>query len=109
MVVAHLESGTEPVLSSASQPKVPPLQVKTLLVWQVERPAPLNKAVKRLEDEAVVLKIEVEVALVEVELEAVKFCKVEEEFTKRLPKVPRPVEVRELRVRRPFWFKKKAD
>ena len=45
----------EPV-SSVSQPKVPPAQVKTLLDWQVARPAPLNKAVKRLELEAVVEK-----------------------------------------------------
>ena len=34
-----------PPVSSASQPKVPPDQVRTLLLWQVERPAPLKRAV----------------------------------------------------------------
>ena len=56
----------EPV-SSASQPNVPPDQVKTLLDWQVVRPAPLKRAVKRLVDEAVVLNELVEVAAVVVE------------------------------------------
>ena len=37
---------------------------------------------------------EVEVALVVVELRAVKFCRVEEELTKRFWKVPKPVEVK---------------
>ena len=32
-------------LSSDSQPKVPPAQVKTLFVSQVARPAPLKRAV----------------------------------------------------------------
>ena len=60
-------------VSSVSQPNVPPAQVKTLLDWQVARPAPLNKAVKRFEEEAVVEKKLVVVAEVEVELIAVKF------------------------------------
>jgi hypothetical protein len=37
---------------------------------------------------------EVEVALVVVELRAVKFCKVLDELTRRLANVPRPVEVK---------------
>jgi len=74
-----------PVLSSVSQPKVPPAQVKTLLVWQVESPAPLKEAVNKFVELAVVLKKLVEVALVEVELTAVKFCKVVEPMTRRSP------------------------
>ena len=62
-----------PVLSSTSQPNVPPDQVRTLFDWQVARPAPLKRAVKRLEEEAVVLKREVVVALVPVALLKVKF------------------------------------
>ncbi len=48
----------------------------------------------RLVVEAVVAAKLVEVALVEVEFKAVKFCKVLEPLTRRLAKVPRPVEVR---------------
>ena len=73
--------------SSVSQPKVPPAQVKTLSVWQVARPAPLKEAVNKLEEEAVVEKKLVEVALVEVDCRAVKFCKVVEPTTKRSPEV----------------------
>ena len=58
---------------------------------------------------AVVEKREVVVALVEVEFEAVKFCRVEEAFTKRLPVVVRPVEVREFMVRRPLALIDKAE
>ena len=47
----------------------------------------------KLVDEAVVEKIEVVVALVEVELRAVKFCKVVEPLESKVEKVPRPVEV----------------
>ena len=64
--------------SSASQPKVPPAQVKTLSVWQVESPAPLKEAVNKLEEEAVVEKKLVGVALVEVDCRAVKFWRVVE-------------------------------
>ena len=46
---------------------------------------------KRLVDEAVVAKLFVVVALVEVELSAVKFWRVEEPFTRRLARVPRPL------------------
>ena len=74
----------EPV-SSVSQPKVPPAQVRTLFDWQVARPAPLKRAVKRLVLEAVVEKKLVEVAEVEVELMAVKFCKVVEAVVCRAP------------------------
>ena len=72
-------------VSSTSQPNVPPAQVKTLFDWQVERPAPLKRAVKRLVEEAVVLKKLVEVALELVELTAVKFWRVVEPTTKRSP------------------------
>ena len=48
--------GKEEPESSASQPNCPPLQVRTLFDWQVERPAPLKEAVKRFDDEAVVAK-----------------------------------------------------
>ena len=48
---------------------------------------------KRLVEEAVVAKLFVVVALVEVELSAVKFWRVEEAFTRRLVKVPKPEEV----------------
>ena len=64
--------------SSTSQPKVPAAQVRTLLVWQVARPAPLKRAVKRLEEEAVVLKKLVVVAEVVVELVAKKLVRVED-------------------------------
>ena len=71
--VAHLEFGPPPAtLSSASQPKSPPVQVKTLLETQVERPAPLKEAVKRLDDEAVVEKRLVVVAEVVVELPVIR-------------------------------------
>ena len=68
--------------SSTSQPKVPAAQVRTLLVWQVARPAPLKRAVKRLEEEAVVLKKLVVVALV-----PENFCKVVEPITSKSPEV----------------------
>ena len=58
----------EEFVSSTSQPNVPPAQVRTLFDWQVASPAPLKRAVKRLEEEAVVLKRLVEVALVVVDL-----------------------------------------
>jgi len=48
------------------------------------------------------------VAWVEVELMAVKFWRVEDEFTKRLPKVPRPVMEAELTVRRPLALMERA-
>ena len=75
MVVDHLESGA-PVLSSASQPKVPPDQVRTLFEVQVVSPAPLNSAVKRLDDEATVEKRLVEVALVATRRVAKRFVEV---------------------------------
>ena len=53
--VANLELPPEPA-SSASQPKTPPLQVKTLFDWQVVSPAPLKSEVKRLVELAVVEK-----------------------------------------------------
>ena len=72
--VAHLELAEPPAaLSSASQPKSPPDQVRTLLDWQVASPAPLNEAVKRLEEEAVVEKKLVVVAEVPVAFTKVKF------------------------------------
>ena len=92
------------VLSSDSQPKVPLAQVKTLLVWQVVKPAPLKEAVKRLEEEAVVLKKFEVVAFT-----PLKFCRVEEAFTKRLPRVARPVEVRELMVSKPLASMVRAE
>ena len=49
------------------------------------------------------------VALVPVALEKVKFCKVEEAFTKRLPKVPRPVAVMEFAVKRPLALMLRAE
>lgn len=72
-------------VSSVSQPKSPPDQVRTLFVWQVVNPAPLREAVKRLVDEAVVAKKLVEVALVEVEFLPVKFWRVVEPTTRRSP------------------------
>lgn len=65
-------------VSSVSHPNVPPAQVKTLLVWQVANPAPLNKAVKRLVELAVVEKRLVVVALVVVALALVRLVIVEE-------------------------------
>ena len=82
------------VPSSTSQPNSPPDQVSTLFAVQVESPAPLKRALKRLVEEAVVEKREVVVAEVEVEFEAVKFWRVEEPFERRVPKVPSPVEVK---------------
>ena len=73
--------------SSASQPKSPPDQVRTLFEVQEARPAPLKVAVKSLEEEAVVEKKLVEVALVPVALVKVKFCKVVEPTTRRSPEV----------------------
>ena len=72
-----------PELSSVSQPKVPPVQVRTLLLVQAVRPAPLKDAVKRLDDEAVVEKRLVVVAEVPVAFRKVKFWRVEEEVTSR--------------------------
>ena len=75
----------EAAVSSVSQPKRPADQVKTLFDWQVVRPAPLKRAVKRLVDEAVVLKELVVVALVPVAFTKVKFWRVVEPTTRRLP------------------------
>ncbi len=80
-----VKANDAPELSSASQPNVPPDHVRTLFEVQVVRPAPLKSAVKRFDDEAVVEKKFVEVALVEVELRAVKFCSVVEPTTRRSP------------------------
>ena len=55
-------------------------------------------------EEAVVLKIVVVVALA-----PEKFCKVEEAFTRRLPKVARPVIEAEFTVRRPLELIEKAE
>ena len=87
------------VPSSVSQPNSPPLQVRTLFEVQVARPAPLKLAVKRLEEEATVAKKLVEVALVEVELRAVKFWRVEDAL------VSMPLGI----VRRPLEFIESAD
>ena len=57
---------------------------------------------KRLVELAVVLKRLVLVAEVPVALTKVKFCKVEEALTKRLPVVVSPAIVAELTERRPF-------
>ena len=51
----------------------------------------------------------VEVAELEVELVAVKFWRVLELFTKRLPEVKRPVAVMELAVRRPLASIERAE
>ena len=91
------------VPSSVSQPNSPELQVKTLFEVQVLKPAPLKLAVKRLDDEAVVEK-----KLVVVPFTPLKFCRVLEAFTKRLPVVVRPVEVREFRVSRPLALIERA-
>ena len=85
MEVANLELAPPLPVSSTSQPKVPPDQVSTLLDWQVANPAPLKRAVKRLEELAVVLKRLVVVAEVVVDCRAVKFCKVVLPITKRSP------------------------
>ena len=55
-------------------------------------------------EEAVVLKIVVVVALA-----PEKFCKVEEAFTRRLPKVARPVIEAEFMVRRPLASRERAE
>ena len=83
-----------PVLSSTSQPKVPPAQVRTLFDWQVARPAPLKRAVKRLVLEAVVEKKLVEVAEVEVALPVMfKLPVIVEEAVEMKPvEVKRPAE-----------------
>jgi hypothetical protein len=61
---------------------------------EVERPRVTKPrfalVAKRLVELAVVAKLVVEVALVDVELSAVKFCKVDEPVTKRFPNVPSP-------------------
>ena len=54
--------------SSASQPKTPLAQVKTLFDWQVVRLKPLIEVPQRLVDEALVVKRLVVVALVPVAL-----------------------------------------
>jgi hypothetical protein len=51
----------------------------------------VSAVAKRLVEEAVVVKLFVVVALVEVELSAVKFWRVEEPFTRRFASVPRPL------------------
>jgi len=81
--------------SSASQPKSPPDQVRTLFEVQEARPAPLKVAVKSLEEEAVVEKKLVVVALVVVEFPViVRFESMVEEAVERKPlKNPRVVEV----------------
>ena len=56
-----------------------------MLETQVARPAPLKEAVKRLDDEAVVEKRLVVVALVPVALTKVKFWRVVEPTTSRSP------------------------
>ena len=89
--------------SSDSQPNSPLLQVSTLLEVQEVRPAPLKLAVKRLDEEATVEK-----KLVVVPFTPLKFCRVLEAFTKRLPVVVRPVEVREFRVSRPLALIERA-
>ncbi len=71
--VVGVQAKAPPELSSASQPKSPPDQVRTLFEVQVERAAPLKEAVKRLDDEAVVEKREVVVAEVPVAFLNVKF------------------------------------
>ena len=58
---------------------------KRLVVVAVEKPAEVAKS-------------EVEVAFVVVELRAVKFCRVEDPVTRRLPVEVRPETVREVRV-----------
>ena len=65
-------------------------------------PPTVSKDENRLVEEAVVEKKLVVVALVEVEFRAVKFCKVEEALTRRLPVVARPATVAELTVKRPL-------
>lgn len=91
-VGVQAKSAPVPV-SSASQPKVPPLQVRTLFEVHVVRPKPLIEVPKRLVVLAVVAKREVVVAELEVELIAVKFWRVVEPLAKMLEKVPRPVEL----------------
>ena len=59
--------------------------------------------------EALVAKRLVEVAEVEVELVAVKFCRVLEAFTNKLAEVRRPVEVMELVVKRPLASIERAE
>ncbi len=56
-----------PELSSTSQPKTPPAQVRTLFDWQVVRLKPLIEVPVRLVVEALVAKRLVVVAEVEVE------------------------------------------
>ena len=101
--MATVQGQAPPVLSSVSQPKVPPDQVRTLLVWQVVSPAPLKRAVKRFVELAVVEK-----KLVEVPFTPEKFWKVEEAFTKRLLKVPRPVAVMAFTESKPLAFRESA-
>ena len=82
-------------LSSASQPKSPPDQVRTLFEVQEDNPAPLKLAVKRLEEEAVVEKREVVVAEVVVLFPVIKRLAfiVELEVERKPFRKPRVVEV----------------
>ncbi len=64
-----------PEPEGVKQPNAPPLHCKALPPEQVLRPNPLIEVPKKLVVLAVVLKKLVEVALVVVELMAVKFCK----------------------------------
>lgn len=85
MVEAHLEPSVAE-LSSASQPKVPPVQVRTLFEAQVEVSPPPKKLVeKRLVDEAFVAKKFVVVAEVPVAFRKVKCWSVVEPETRRSP------------------------
>jgi hypothetical protein len=80
------------------------VELRAVKFWRVEEPltkrvastaAPVVKFVdERLVEEAVVLKKLVEVAFDEVELRAVKFCRVDDELARMLRKVPNPVEVK---------------
>ena len=89
-----VQAKSAPVLSSVSQPKIPPVQVMNDPEAQVLRPKPLMFVPKRLVVEAVVAKRFVVVAEDEVEFMAVKFWRVEEPLARMLEKVPRPVDVR---------------
>ena len=51
-----VQAKAAPELSSASQPKTPPAQVRTLLLWQVVRLKPLILVPVRLVVEALVAK-----------------------------------------------------
>jgi hypothetical protein len=91
--VVGVQAKAAPVLSSVSQPKIPPVQVTNDPEAQVVRPKPVILVPERLVVEAVVAKRLVVVALLDVELTAVKFWRVVEPLERMLAKVPRPVEV----------------